>query len=176
MRFGSIHSQLEASNLTRPSPHRPSKRFPAPQQRDDPVVGLLNTELPYRCTTARHARTAGRPLDAGNQPDAGGQIARADQRSDLGRRDPRPAGAQRLSHQTEGRIDAQTRNETDDDRDLRLTMKTRVAALRQPVQVNVERVSKWSRAGVSKCRGIRALPRTAAEVRLYQAASGRYLG
>ncbi len=44
-----------------------------------------------------------------------------------------PAGAQRLSDRTEGRIDAQTRNEIDGNRDFRLTMQTCVAALRLPV-------------------------------------------
>src|SRR3990167_5998267 len=68
-------------------------------------------------------------------------MACTDRRSDLGRRDPRPAGAQRLSDRTEGRIDAQTRNEIDDDRDFRLTMQTCVAALRLPGRMSVERVA-----------------------------------
>src|SRR5450830_638837 len=105
-------------------------------------LGRLGPGAVYRRATARHAGTAGRPLraslDAGNQPDASGQMACADRRSDPGRCDPRPAGAQRLSDRTEGRIDAQTRNEIDGDSDFRLRMQTCVAALRLPVRMTVE--------------------------------------
>ena len=76
-----------------------------------------------------------------NQPDAGGQMARADRRSDLGRCDPRPAGTQRLPHRTEGRIDAQARDEIDGNRDFRLTMQTCVAGLQLPGRMNVEQVT-----------------------------------
>src|SRR3990167_405341 len=68
-------------------------------------------------------------------------MACTDRRSDLGRRDPRPVGAQRLSDRTEGRIDAQTRNEIDGDRDFRLSMQTCVAALRLPGRMSVEQVA-----------------------------------
>jgi hypothetical protein len=46
-----------------------------------------------------------------------------------------------VSDRTEGRIDAQTRNEIDGDSDFRLRMQTCVAALRLPVRMSVERVS-----------------------------------
>lgn len=46
-----------------------------------------------------------------------------------------------ISDRTEGRIDAQTRNEIDGNRDFRLTMQTCVAALRLPVRMSVEWVS-----------------------------------
>ncbi|EPJ76075.1 heavy metal sensor signal transduction histidine kinase [Pseudomonas sp. CFT9] len=68
-------------------------------------------------------------------------MACTDRRSDLGRCDPRPAGAQRLSDRTEGRIDAQARNEIDGGRDFRLTMQTCVAALRLPGRMLVEQVA-----------------------------------
>ena len=104
--------------------------------------GRLGLGAVYRCATARHARTAGRPLrqplDARDQPDASGQMACTDRRSDPGRCDPRPVGTQRLSDRTEGRIDAQARNEIDDGRDFRLTMQTCVAALRLPGRMSVE--------------------------------------
>ena len=60
----------------------------------------------HRRTAARHAGATGRPLrpalDHRDQPDAGGQLARIDRRSDPGRRHPRPHGAQRLSDQPQG--------------------------------------------------------------------------
>src|SRR5450830_869570 len=86
-------------------------------------------------------------------------MACADRRSNLGRCDPRPAGAQRLSDRTERRIDAQTRNEIDGNRDFRLTMQTCVAALRLPVRMSVERVSGcwWTECpdGVESAMGAR---------------------
>lgn len=69
-------------------------------------------------------------------------MACANRRSDLGRCDPRPAGAQRLPHRTQGRIDAQARDEIDGTRGFRLTMQTYVAALRLPVRMSVEWVSE----------------------------------
>ena len=133
---------------TRPGPRRRQLRETDGGLCQDRLAdpGRLGPGAIYRCATARHAGAAGRPLreplDTGHQPDAGGQMARTDRRSDLGRCDPRPAGAQRLLDRTEGRIDAQTRNEIDGDRDFRLTMQTCVAALRLPVQVDVDQVSK----------------------------------
>lgn len=49
---------------------------------------------------------------------------------------------ERIPDRTEGRIDAQARNEIDDGRDFRLTMQTCLAALRLPVQVAADQVSK----------------------------------
>lgn len=65
-------------------------------------------------------------------------MAFAYQRPDIGRCTPRLACAQCLSHRAEARIDAQTLNETDGDRDFGLAMQTCVAALRLPVRMSVE--------------------------------------
>lgn len=68
-------------------------------------------------------------------------MACVDRRSDLGRRNTRPAGAQRLPHRTQGRIDAQALDEIDGGGDFRLTMQTCVAALRLPGRISVEQVA-----------------------------------
>ena len=61
-------------------------------------------------------------LDHRHQPDAGGQLARTDRRSDPGRCHPRPPGAQRLPDQPQGRIDEKAGEEIDGAGHLRLTM------------------------------------------------------
>ncbi|CAM3479131.1 hypothetical protein BZK31_17885 [Pseudomonas floridensis] len=48
-----------------------------------------------------------------------------------------------ILNRTEGRIDAQARNEIDGDRDFRLTMQICVATLRLPGRMTVEWVVGW---------------------------------
>ncbi|CAE6924025.1 Exonuclease SbcC [Ectopseudomonas oleovorans] len=80
----------------------------------------------HRRTAPRHAGATGRPLrpalDPRDQPNARGQLARTDRRSNPGRCHPRPPGAQRLPDQPQGRVDEKAGEEIDGAGRLRLTM------------------------------------------------------